>query len=125
MISFTSNAEEKLALAKELLCHAQVDFKHEYYYPKGIDSDLRKDIDFSMYSKNFLNIYNELEAEAEVHNKLLESADYNPMDYSDENLNGLDLFEITPVFNNMVNNLNTPKERFLAKLLIIDGMLQL
>ncbi|WP_180175079.1 hypothetical protein [Acinetobacter sp. YH01022] len=58
IVAFTSNPEEKLALAKQLLCHAQIDFKHEYHYPRGIDSDLRNDIDFSMYSPKFLDLYN-------------------------------------------------------------------
>ncbi|WP_286411967.1 hypothetical protein [Acinetobacter pseudolwoffii] len=124
ILAFTSTPEEKLALAKELLCHAQIDFKHEYHYPKGIDPNLRNDIDFSMYSKKLLDLYNQQEAETEAHQKLLESDDYNPMDYSDENLSNLDLFEITPIFNSMVRNLNTPKDRFNAKLLIIDDILQ-
>lgn len=126
IVAFTSSPQEKLALAKALLAHAIIDFKHEYYYLKGIDTDIRNDIDFSMYSTKFLELYNQHEAEAEEHQKILESInyeDYDPRDYTDKNLSQLDLFEITPVFNGMVRNLNSPKEKFIAKLLIIDDML--
>ncbi|HCU1862310.1 TPA: hypothetical protein OUH79_002622 [Acinetobacter baumannii] len=126
IVAFTSTPEEKIALAKQLLIHAEVDFKHEYYYPKGMNPNLRNDIDFSIHSRNFLNFYNAQQIEAEVHEKNLASInheDYDPRDFSDKQLEQLDLFEITHVFNTLVNNFDEPKERFQAKLLIIDGIL--
>lgn len=127
IVAFTSTPEEKVALAKQLLIHAEVDFKHEYYYPKGMSPNLKNDIDFSMYSRNFSNFYNAQQQEAEMHEKNLASMnyeDYDPRDFSDKQLEKLDLFEITHVFNTLVNRFDNPKERFQAKLLIIDGMLQ-
>ncbi|MEB8379582.1 hypothetical protein NYW84_00480 [Acinetobacter junii] len=55
IIAFTSTPEEKIALAKQLLIHAEIDFKHEYYYPKGMNPNLRNDIDFSIHSRIFSN----------------------------------------------------------------------
>lgn len=127
IVAFTSTSEEKIALAKQLLIHAKVDFKHEYYYPKGMNPNLKNDIDFSMHSRTFSNFYNAQQQEAEVHEKNLASMnheDYDPRDFSDKHLEKLDLFEITHVFNTLVNRFDNPKERFQAKLLIIDGMLQ-
>ena len=127
IVAFTSTPEEKIALAKQLLIHAEVDFKHEYYYPKGINPNLRNDIDFSIHSRAFSNFYNAQQEEAEVHKKNLASMnheDYDPRDFSDKHLEKLDLFEITYVFNNLVDGFDNPKERFKVKLLIIDGMLQ-
>ncbi|MHA3105489.1 hypothetical protein [Acinetobacter sp. ANC 3791] len=127
ILQFTSNSEEILALAKQLLIHAEVDFKHEYYYPRGINPNIKNDIDFSMHSRKFLNFYNAQQLEAEAHENLLSSIDpedYDPRDYSDKNLDHLDLFEITHIFNSMVSRFNDPKAKFQAKLLIIDGMLQ-
>ena len=127
IIAFTSTPEEKIALAKQLLIHAEVDFKHEYYYPKGMNPNLRNDIDFSIHSRIFSNFYNAQRQEAEVHKKNLASMnheDYDPRDFSDKQLEKLDLFEITYVFNTLVDGFDNPKERFQAKLLIIDGMLQ-
>jgi len=109
-----------------LLIHAEIDFKHEYYYPKGMNPNLRNDIDFSMHSRSFLHFYNAQQIEAEAHEKNLASInheDYDPRDFSDKQLEQLDLFEITHVFNNLVNSFVEPKQRFQAKLLIIDGML--
>lgn len=55
--------------------------------------------------------------------KQLESIGYHPWEYSNRHLKNLDLIKITQIFNSMVNNLEDPKDRFKAKLLIIDGML--
>jgi len=104
IINFTSTQEEKLALAKELLIHAKVDFKHEYYYPIGLNPDLKQDIDFSIHSKKFLKFY-------------------EPWEHSNRHLKKLNLIEITHIFNSMVDKFEDPKEKFQAKLLIIDGML--
>lgn len=123
IITFTSTQEEKLALAKELLIHAKVDFKHEYYYPIGLKPDLKQDIDFSIHSRKFLNFYNLQQAEEVAQIKQLESVGYEPWEHSNRHLKKLDLIEITHIFNSMVDKFEDPKERFQAKLLIIDGML--
>lgn len=123
IITFTSTQEEKLALAKELLIHAKVDFKHEYYYPIELKPDLKQDIDFSIHSRKFLNFYNLQQAEEVAQIKQLESVGYEPWEHSNRHLKKLDLIEITHIFNSMVDKFEDPKERFQAKLLIIDGML--
>ncbi len=123
LVAFTSNETEKLALAKQLLCNARVDFKNEYHYPLGINTDLKEGIDFSMYSNRFLDLYDKQEMEAVEQLKRLESADYDPRDYDDKDLDNLDFIEINYVFNSMVSNLKQPRERFAAKLFIIDKVL--
>lgn len=123
LVAFTSNDAEKLALAKQLLCNAEVDFKNEYHYPLGIDTDLKEGINFSMYSKRFLDLYDQQETEAVEHQKMLDSIDYDPRDYDDKDLEDLDFIEINYVFNSMVSNLENPRERFAAKLFIIDKVL--
>ena len=123
IITFTSTEEEKLALAKQLLIHAKVDFNHEYCYPIELDLDLKQDIDFSIHSRKFLNFYNIQQSEEVAEIKQLESVGYHPWEYSNRHLKKLDLIKITEIFNSMVNNLEDPKDRFKAKLLIIDGML--
>lgn len=123
IINFTSTQEERLALANELLIQAKVDFKHEYYYPIGLNPDLKQDIDFSIHSQKFLKFYNIQQAEEIAQIKQLESVDYEPWEYSNRNLKKLDLIEITHIFNSMVDKFEDPKEKFQAKLLIIDGML--
>lgn len=123
IITFTSTQEEKLALAKQLLIHAKVDFKHEYYFSIGLNPDLKQDIDFSIHSRKFLNFYNIQQAEEIAEIKQLESVGHHPWKQSNRHLKKLDLIEITHIFNNMVNTFEDPKDRFQAKLLIIDGML--
>ena len=123
IITFTSTEEEKLALAKQLLIHAKVDFKHEYCYPIELNLDIKQDIDFSIHSRKFLNFYNIQQSEEVAEIKQLESVGYHPWEYSNRHLKKLDLIKITQIFNSMVNNLEDPKDRFKAKLLIIDGML--
>ncbi|MFW1649847.1 hypothetical protein [Acinetobacter nosocomialis] len=123
LVAFASNEAEKLALAKQLLCNAKVDFKHEYHYPLGLDTDLKDGINFSMYSKMLLDLYDQLEIEEAEHLEMLNSIDYDPRDYSDKDLDNLDFIEINYVFNNMVSNLKNPREKFAAKLLIIDKVL--
>lgn len=128
ILVFTSNNEERLALAKNLLVIAECDFKHEYYYPKGISpNNLRSHINFLMHSKKFINFYTMQERSLDQITKELEELDpnsYDPMKNSDKNLDNLDLFEIHAVFNRLVSSLNSPEERFQTKLLIIDGILQ-
>lgn len=124
---FTSNQQQKLSLAKQLLTRAKVDFRHEYYFPNKIKKDMREDIDFSKYSSKLLELYNQAEAEAEAHKKLLSTMspeDYDPMAYRDKNLDGLDMFTVGGIFDAMVRTIDNPKERFLAKLYIVDDMLQ-
>ena len=125
LVAFTSNEDEKLALAKQLLCNAKADFRNEYHYPLGlgIDTDLKEGINFSMYSKALLDLYEQQEIEAAEELKMLNSSDYDPRDYSDKDLENFDFFEINYVFNSMVSNLKGPRERFGAKLLIIDKVL--
>lgn len=82
IITFTSTEEEKLALAKQLLIHAKVDFKHEYCYPIELTVDLKQDIDFSIHSRKFLNFYNIQQAEEVAEIKQLESIGYHPWEYS-------------------------------------------
>jgi len=91
IINFTSTQEEKLALAKELLIHAKVDFKHEYYYPIGLNPDLKQDIDFSIHSKKFLKFYNIQQAEEIAQIKQLESVGYEPWEHSNRHLKKLNL----------------------------------
>lgn len=123
LVAFASNEAEKLALAKQLLCNATVDFKHEYHYPLRLDTDLKDGINFSMYSKALLDLYDQQETEEAEHLKMLDSIDYDPRDYSDKDLDNLDFIEINYVFNSMVSHLKNPREKFAAKLLIIDKVL--
>ena len=84
---------------------------------------MKEGIDFSMYSNRFLDLYDKQEMEAVEQLKRLESADYDPRDYDDKDLDNLDFIEINYVFNSMVSNLKQPRERFAAKLFIIDKVL--
>lgn len=123
--AFTSNDAQKVALAKQLICNAITDYKNEYHYPLNIDTDLKDGIDFAMYSRNLLNLYEQQEREAIEFQKNLEATnyeDYDPRDHVDKNLENLDFFEINYLFENMVRNLK-PREKFAAKLLIIDKIL--
>ncbi|MFW1840995.1 hypothetical protein ACG9XS_21015 [Acinetobacter gyllenbergii] len=126
MVSYTSTSDERIALAKQLIIEAETDLKHEFYYPRGMNPDLKQNIDFSLHSRKFLNFYNECQLEAEEHIKRrsqISHKDYDPRDFSDSRLNNLDLFEIKNVFNSLVERFRDPREKFQAKLLIIDKML--
>ena len=123
--AFTSSEAQKIALAKQLLCNAKIDYRHEYHYPMNIDTDLKDGIDFSMYSRNLLNLYEQEEIEAIEFQKKLEATnyeDYDPRDHEDKDLGDLNFFEINYIFESMVKSLK-PREKFAAKLLIIDKIL--
>lgn len=91
----------------------------------NINTDLKDGIDFSMYSRNLLNLYEQQEIEAIEFQKKLEATnyeDYDPRDHVDKDLGDLNFFEINYIFESMVKSLK-PREKFAAKLLIIDKIL--
>lgn len=129
MLKYAPTHHEKIALAKQLLIHSEIDLKHEYYYPKGIfNKNLKDDIKFGLYSEKFKDFYSQHQQEAIQHEELLKNTnykDYDPREHSDKDLNNLDLFEIVHVFNSMVNRFDDdPKVKFMVKLLIIDNMIK-
>ncbi len=123
--AFTSSEAQKIALAKQLICNAKTAYRNEYHYPMNINTDLKDGIDFSMYSRNLLNLYEQQEIEAIEFQKKLEATnyeDYDPRDHVDKDLGDLNFFEINYIFESMVKSLK-PREKFAAKLLIIDKIL--
>ncbi|MCB1657719.1 MAG: hypothetical protein KDI39_05775 [Pseudomonadales bacterium] len=126
--SYTSTRQETIALAKQFLSIAEMDLKHDYYHAKNLfNTNLREEFDFSIYSVEFNNFYDQQEELGRKHMELrskINHEDYHPEDYTDPLLDNLDLFELNGLFRGFVNALENPKERFMIQLLIIDQMIQ-
>lgn len=126
--SYTSTRQANIALAKQFLIIAEVDLMNDYYYAKNVSNiNLMEEFDFSIYSVEFNNFFNQQQEEGRKHQELISKIsykDYNPKDYSDPLLDNLDLFELNGLFRAFVNALDNPKEKFIIQLLIIDQMIK-
>lgn len=125
---YTSTRQENIAIAKQFLIIAKIDLMHDYYYSKKIFiKNLREDFDFSVYSIEFNNLYDQQEELGRKHMELMSKInpeDYNPKDYTDPLLDKFDLFKLNGLFRGFVNELECPKEKFIIQLLIIDQIIQ-